>query len=149
VRPRVVQVDDELVETVDHRRDGARVGLGPGRFEVTYTTSCRADRLLARNVLAVEVGDLPDVGADRVLVDLGHLGTTVPGAVEQAPLAACGREHLVDRGTWPRVPSVAVSTGEPSLRATMSFGNVTHASVASADTPSRWSRTALPWVVIP
>ena len=38
-----------------------------------------------------DVEDLPEVGTDRVLVDLGHLRKTVAGTVDQATLPACTR----------------------------------------------------------
>jgi hypothetical protein len=50
VRPRVVQVGDELVEAVDDGRDCARVGHAPGRFELPRTTTRLADRLVPRSV---------------------------------------------------------------------------------------------------
>lgn len=60
-------------------------------------------------MLVTDVEDLPELGTDRRLVDLGHLRQAVAGAVDQTPLAACRGEHLVDRSTQSRR---AVGDGE-------------------------------------
>jgi hypothetical protein len=146
----VVQVGDELVEGVGDAGDRAGIRLAPGGLELPRTAARLGHRRLARLDVIADVEDLPEVGPDRGLVDLGDLGDRVPAAVDDPHRCrrACGK-------TWSSVahspddPSEIVSTGEPSPRATMSSRNPTHASVDSALTPSRCKNTGLPSVVIP
>ena len=77
VGARVVQMRDELVQVVDDARDRTWVGLAPGRFELPCTTACLGDGFVAGSEGLVEVEDLPEVGTDRVLVDLGDVRDTV------------------------------------------------------------------------
>ena len=105
----VVQVGDEFVETVGDRGDRARVGAAPGGLELPCATSGLGDGRLARLVLVVDVEDVPEVGPDGRLVDLGHLGQAVPGPVDVVQT---------------RVPHFSVGFGPPTCRCVWSVAGV-------------------------
>lgn len=99
--PWVVQIGDEQVEVGEQTVHRARVGPLPGRGELLRPAGRLRHRRRAGLDMIWDIEDLPEVGLDRVLVDIGHLGDHIPAAVDQTPLTARVREDLVERGAQP------------------------------------------------
>ena len=88
MRPREVQERDQLVQGVHHAVDRAGVGALPGRRETLRAAPRLGDGLLAGSELLVEVEDLSEVAAYRVLIDLRHLRDDIPTAVHLMQMSA-------------------------------------------------------------
>jgi hypothetical protein len=104
VRPGVVRVGDELIETVDHGRVRTRIRLAPGRTELPGTRARLTDSLGARGGGLVEGEDLPELAALRVLIDLSSDAISV--ANDACSFASSGNGCLLDRSMEAEIRTV-------------------------------------------